>query len=234
VAAVYWYIGTVVGLLINGLIGYHKDRTSAAGRQAAIKSATELATEQNNMWRPLITALGKVTAAVNTADALPELKVLTDRAVGLAQTQLATSSYSSTRAAFYALEGDRLARERWHGWNGCRAPRTEFVQHRSPHDDEMIRCANGENAQWIDDLEQDPPAHFIDFKGRSYKSCISVPVRAGNISYGLLTADSDRAYALTGNDRGFMILIAGMLAAGLAHVAAVSGKGNGPDADPGA
>jgi putative methionine-R-sulfoxide reductase with GAF domain len=234
VAAVYWYIGTVVGLLINGLIGYNKDHSSSSGRQAAIKSAAELATERNNMWRPVVAALGNVTYAAIPEEARRELWALIDRTVGLVQTELASSSKSQTRAAFYSIEQDKLVRKIWHGWNGCRAPRTEFVQGRTVHDDEVIKCANSEDAQFVDDLEHNPPAHFIDFKGRSYKSFISVPVRAGDRSYGLLTADSDRAYALTGNDRGFLILIAGALGAGLAHVAAVSGDENRPNGDPGA
>jgi GAF domain-containing protein len=64
----------------------------------------------------------------------------------------------------------------------------------------------------------------MDFRGRSYKSFVSVPVRAGNKSFGLLTADADRAYALTEVERGFLILIAGALGAGMAHVEAVEAK----------
>lgn len=222
---VYWYLGTFVGLLINGLIAYNKDRTAIAIRNAAIRSETDLATALNDTGKPLVVALGNVTATERPEDAKRELAVLIDRAVSLAQTVLARTSYSQTRAAYYCIDGTSLDRRLWHGWTGSTAPRMTFMPGRSEHDDEVIKFAHGENALLIQDLEDHPPPHFIDNKGRCYKSFVSVPVRAGSTSYGLLTADSDRAYALTETDQGFLILIAGVLGAGVAHVEAVTAKG---------
>lgn len=225
--AVYWYLGTFVGLLINGLISYNRDRTSSAVRNAAVRSETDLATALNNTGQPLIAALGNVTACEAPEDADRAVAVLIDRAVSLAQSVLATTSDSQTRAAFYSIEGDRLERKKWYGWTGSTAPRTDFTRGRSEHDNEVVRFVHGENALLVDNLEERPPPHFVDCRGRVYKSFVSVPVRAGTKSYGLLTADSDRAYALTGNHRGFLMLIAGVLGAGVAHVEAVTAKQNG-------
>ena len=225
--AVYWYLGTVVGLFVNGLVSYNKDRTATVAHNTAIRSETDLATALNDTSQPLVVALGKVTACQRPEDANAAAGVLIDRAVSLAQTVLATASGSLTRAVYYSIEGergDRLERKLWHGWTGSAAPCTSFVRGRSEHDDEVIKFAHGENSLLVDDLEERPPPHFLDPKGRVYKSFLSVPVRAGEKSYGLLTADSDRAYALTGNHRGFLILIAGILGAGVAHVEAVSIK----------
>lgn len=225
--AVYWYLGTVVGLFINGLISYNKDRTATAARNSAIRSETDLATALNNTGQPLVAALGRVTACRRLEDANAAAGVLIDRAVSLAESVLATMFNSLTRAAYYSIEGergDRLERKLWHGWTGSTAPRTSFELGRSEHDNEVVKFAHGENALLVDDLEERPPPHFVDPKGRVYKSFLSVPVRAGDKSYGLLTADSDRAYALTGNHRGFLILIAGVLGAGVAHVEAVAIK----------
>lgn len=227
VVAVYWYLGTVLALFVNGWISYSKDRTSNADHNAAIKSEINLATALNNTGQPLVAALGTVTACESPDDANREVAVLIDRAVSLAQSVLSTTSDSQTRAAFYCIEGDRLERKLWRGWTGSTAPRTEFMSGRTEHDNEVVRFAHGENALLIENLEERPPPHFIDFRGRVYKSFVSVPVRAGNKSYGLLTADSDRAYSLTGNHRGFLILIAGILGAGVAHVEAITAKHNG-------
>ena len=225
--AVYWYLGTVIGLFINGLISYSKDRTSNLARNTAIKSEIDLATALNDTGQPLVAALGNVTACENPDDAARELAVLIDRAVSLAQSVLASTSDSRTRAAFYSMEGDRLERKCCQRWTGSTAPRTEFVRGRNEHDNEVIRFTHGENALLVQNLEEHPPPHFIDCKGRVYKSFVSVPVRAGKKSYGLLTADSDRAYALTENHEGFLILIAGVLGAGVAHVETVTAKRNG-------
>jgi hypothetical protein len=227
VIAVYWYLGAFVALFINGLISYNRDRTSSAIRNAAVRSETDLATALNNTGQPLIAALGNVTACEAPEDADRAVAVLIDRAVSLAQSVLATTSDSQTRAAFYSIEGDRLERKKWYGWTGSTAPRTDFTRGRSEHDNEVVRFVHGENALLVDNLEERPPPHFSDCRGRVYKSFVSVPVRAGTKSYGLLTADSDRAYALTGNHRGFLMLIAGVLGAGVAHVEAVTAKQNG-------
>lgn len=231
-AKVYWYLGAILGLSINGVISYTKDRAASAVRDAAIRTETDLATGLNDTGRPLVVALANVTACESPEDARREVAVLIDRAVSLAQTALGSTSDSGTRAAYYCIEGNRLERKLWHGWTGSTAPRMEFVNGRSDHDDEVIRFAHGENALLVQDLENHPPPRFVDNKGRVYKSFVSVPVRAGSKTYGLLTADSDRAYALTGIDQGFMILIAGVLAAGVAHVEAVTGKTQNQSSGP--
>jgi hypothetical protein len=169
---VYWSLGTFVAVFVIGLISYNKDRTSAAIRDEAIQSRTELATALNDTAQPLVVALGNVTAADSVDEAKENVAVLIDRAVSLAQTELARSSDSRTRSALYCIEGNRLVRRVYHGWNGADAPRREFVRGRSEHDDEVIRFVHGENALLVEDLENHPPPHFIDFRGRSYKSFV--------------------------------------------------------------
>lgn len=218
---VYWSLGTFFAVLAMGVINYNKDRVASTIRDEAIRARTDLATALNDTGQPLVVALGNVTASNTPEHAKRALAVLVDRAVSLAQTELGRSSDSKTRSAFYRLENDRLVRDNFHGWTGSSAPRREFVTGKSEHDDEVMKFSHGENALLVRDLENNPPPHFVDCKGRSYKSFVSVPVRAGNRSFGLLTADADRAYALTEVDRGFLILIAGALGAGIGHVEAI-------------
>jgi len=224
-ARVYWSIGSIFSLFLIGLIGYSKDRAASAITNEYIRSKTNVATALNDAGKPLVVAVGDVTSANNLAQASANLMVLVDRAVSLAQVELARSSKSRTRAALYCLEGDRLKRKSYQSWIGVSAPRTEFVPGRSEHDDEVLRFAQGENTLLVDDLENDPPPHFSDNKGRVYKSFVSVPVRAATKSFGLLTADSDTAHALSGVELGHLVLIAGVLAAGMAHVETLKSKG---------
>jgi GAF domain-containing protein len=221
---VYWSLGAFVAIAMNGLISYNKDRIVTTIRDVAVQLRTDLATALNDTGQPLVAALGNVTSAASLAESKSALAVLIDRAVSLAQTEIARSSSSRTRAAFYCIEGERLERRVYHSWTGSDAPRREFVRGRSEHDDEVMRFAHGENALLVKDLENHPPPHFADFKGRSYKSFVSVPVRAGSKSFGLLTADADRPEALSEIERGFLILIAGALGAGMAHVDALEAK----------
>jgi putative methionine-R-sulfoxide reductase with GAF domain len=222
---VYWCLGAFLALLVNGVISYTKDRNTRAIRDDAIRARTDSATALNDTGQPLVVALGNVTSAKTPADARQAIAVLLDRAVSLARSEVGRLSQCKTRAAFYSFEGDKLVRKIYYGWNGCTAPRKEFVSGHSDHDNEVIKFAEGEDALLVKDLENKPPAYFADCKGRCYKSFVSVPVRAGTKSYGLLTADADQPYALTEVDRGFLILIAGTLGAGLAHVDVVEGRG---------
>jgi GAF domain-containing protein len=61
------------------------------------------------------------------------------------------------------------------------------------------------------------PAGF-DIVGRTYKSFVAVPVRAGDEKIGLLTVDSDEVDVFTDVEEGYLRLLGGLLAAGVSHV----------------
>jgi hypothetical protein len=219
---VYWCLGSFLAILITSVITVNKELNATAARNEAIRARVALATALTSAGQPLVAALGDVTSATTLQDARANVLVLLNSAVSLAQTEVGRlSACRKTRAAFYCFEGRNLVRKSYHGYAASDAPRQEFVNGRSDHDNEVIRFAKGENARLVTDLENDPPPDFIDYRGRSYKSFVSVPVRAGSTSFGLLTADADSAFALTEVDKGYLILIAGTLGAGLAHVAAI-------------
>jgi hypothetical protein len=219
---VYWSMGSFLAILATSVITVNKELNANAARNEAIRARIALAIALTTAGQPLVAALGNVTSTDRFEDARAHLLVLLNSAVSLARTEIGRlSSCSKTRAAFYCFEGDNLVRKAYNVYAASDAPRQEFMNGRSLHDDEVIRFAKGENARLVMDLENDPPPHFIDHRGRSYKSFVSVPVRAGNTSFGLLTADADSAFAITEVDKGYLILIAGTLGAGLAHVAAI-------------
>jgi hypothetical protein len=224
---VYWSLGTVAAVIASSILAVNKEQTAVAARAEAIRARIELATALNTAGQPLVVALGNVTTTETLQEAQAAVAVLLDRAVSIAQSEAGRMSPCRTRAAFYSFEGENLVRKNYSGYSGANAPRREFRVGRSEHDDEVIRFAHGENALLVRDLEKDPPPHFLDNLGRSYKCFTSVPVRAGNKSFGLLTADADVTGALTDVDKGYLILIAGTLGAGLAHLEAIAGKSQG-------
>ena len=149
------------------------------------------------MGKPLVHALGNVAASKNPDAAKASLEVLIDKSVSLVQTVVCSESECKRRTSFYVFDGDRLVRRAQATWAGARASRHDWIPGRSGHDNEVLQFAHGEDARLVEDLERVSPPYFIDPKGRCYKSFAAVPVRAGNASYGLLTADADRAHALT-------------------------------------
>jgi GAF domain-containing protein len=200
-----------------------KAELAAKAEQVRIELATNLA----DIGVPLITALGDVTSTTKLDEATTAITVLIDRSVGLGQTQLGrqTGTPSHIRATYYEFKGnnDKLLRNKTHTCAGVKQPRIEFTggKNGTEQDKDVIRLAQGEEVRFIRDLDKEPLPYTVDSTNRSYKTLISVPVRAGNKSYGLLTADSDLAYSLTNVDRGFILIVAGTLAVGLAHLEAV-------------
>lgn len=224
---VYWFIGTAAAVLINGVVSYAKDRNAATVREQAIGLRTTLATGLNDTGQPLVTAVGRVTAAGKPEKARAAMEALIDRTVSLAQKEIGSQTNCKTRATLYLFDGNKLVRNYYARWPGAYAPRQEWVRGRSDHDDEVLKFAQGEDALLVEDLARQPPPRFNDAAGRCYKSFVAVPVRAGDRSFGLLTVDADRPYALSDVDRGFLILIAGALGIGLAHVEVVESQGPG-------
>ncbi|WP_143737327.1 GAF domain-containing protein [Microbispora sp. GKU 823] len=231
---VYWTLGSLGMIIANGVYNALQERAAATARDRAIEAYAELHTTLFDGGQPLVRALGDVAGAESRDKRNHAISILINRTVALAQTELGRRARSmgvkcNTRAAFYRLAHEspdgngkpgqvKLVREYYEGRSRDTAPRNDFVKDRSAHDNEAILIAENENATLVADLVNKPPAHFQDNMGRSYKSFIAVPVRACGRSYGLLTADSDEANSLGELDKGFLILMAGLLAAGLAQV----------------
>ncbi len=162
-------------------------------------------------------ALGRVTAAESESDRLNEIRVLVKTAVGLAKTMSGRSGErrSRTRSMFYELVNDRqLKLSEYVGDYGD--PREYFNAASSENDRSVVELAQSETVLFVKDLDLAPPAYFSNPRGRPYKSLISVPVRAGDLSFGVLMLDSEYAGALTDVDIAYAIHIAGLLGAGLA------------------
>ncbi|MGI8330380.1 GAF domain-containing protein [Actinomadura scrupuli] len=216
---------------MTGLLNLIKERTAAASRDLALLAKKEavdakakLTTAIVDGGQPLIVALGNMATAGGQDDRIASVRILINRIVALARAELGNqvTNGSKMRAAYYHLidesssKGIRkvLLRIESEGRPGTSAPRLRFVERESDHDDLAIKVALGEDAYFVENLRKDPPEGFRGAKDKDYISFISVPVRAGQTHFGMLTADSDSP--LSEVDKELLILMAGILSVGLA------------------
>lgn len=226
-ARLYWIVGTIACTLGVGLLAVFKEvgvgRTQLETASMRLKLRTALAEAS----QPLITALGRVSAARGVAGKRNEIGTLIDRAVSVMRGQCGSGRRREDyRSIFYAFEGDRLVRKAWEGRQGTTAaPRASF----DPNDPDptrrhdahyVIQIARGEEPFLIEDLHDNPPGFITNPRQRSYRTLLAAPVSAGGLSYGLLCIDSPEARTFADIDRRNIMLIAGVLAAGLAQLGA--------------
>ncbi|GAA0743850.1 GAF domain-containing protein [Dactylosporangium roseum] len=222
-ARLLWIVLSVSGTAATAVVAVRRDRQTAAAESAAAAAEAHLATGLNEAGAPLLAALGNLTTAPTQAARTAALDVLVHRAVDIAHHHCGRrrrTPHAARRAVFYALQGDDRLERRAYAGRQSNAPRRGFRLGATAHDTEAVRLALSEEVLVVDDLHAAPPPHFADAKGRSYRSFIAVPVRAGDTPFGLLVLDTDQPGALTNADKGHLILLAGVLAAGLSHAAA--------------
>ncbi|GAA4474257.1 GAF domain-containing protein [Phytohabitans houttuyneae] len=218
----FWAITAIVATAASATFTVVKERQARAATRTASQARAQLAAGLNRAGAPLLTVLGNVTTAKTPEDMRAAIEVLTARVIDIAHSQCGRSRRpgANLRAVYYSYVDNRLERRDWTGRLTSSPPRSAFTSGANLHDTEVVRfAASDERLLIVDDLYYNAPAHFIDAKGRTYRSFIAVPVRAGETSFGLLTLDSDLGGSLTETDAGHLILLAGVLAAGLAHLA---------------
>lgn len=106
-------------------------------------------------------------------------------------------------------------RRDWDGRQG-KTPRPDFEATRSKNDREVVEIALGEDFLLCRNMATDAPAHMDKVSERPYRAFLQVPVRTEKRSFGFLSVDSDVPYTLTDADVGYVILMARVLASGLA------------------
>lgn len=224
---VYWILGTVAVTAGTALYNALKERRGRRLQADAIEAKARLATALTSSGEPLIAALGRVSAADTPAKRDSAIDVLRSRIVDVARTQCGTGTRTEIRSVFYAFDSAQNLKRSEVCGREYNAARPQFLANHDDHDSSAIAIARGEKAVLVEDLPKSPPAGFEGADSKSYKTFISVPVRAGDRSYGLLTVDSPEAGSLTKVDRGYMILLAGLLGAGLAQATTGRAPPNG-------
>lgn len=214
ITSLYWYICAGVATLVAGFVGIRKERRARSAKVRAVLARQSLAITLVDGGRPLLAALNRVVAARDLTSQAEALSVLSDRVVGVAKSELGQQSQipCNTRAAFYELivdpVGTKLERRDHEQGNGQSLPRDLT-------DARAIRFArDDEDAVFIEDTTRGGYPFFLD---DSTKALIAIPVRSERTGYGILIATSDQPRSLTDIDCKFLILMAGMLAIGMAH-----------------
>ena len=117
------------------------------------------------------------------------------------------------RANLFVLNqrNDRLAPLVWSGHGDEPHP---FVAGTAKGDDALQRVKIGEPL-FCEDIREDPPAGGARADA-PYVAFISVPVRGGGFSYGMLTVDAPKRSAFTDTDLQTVRVVAEMLAVGFA------------------
>ncbi|GAA4727784.1 GAF domain-containing protein [Phytohabitans rumicis] len=217
----FWAVTAIIATAASAVFALVKERQARAATKTASLARAQLAAGLNRAGAPLLTVLGKVTAAKTTEDLHAAVDVLAERVVDIAQSQCGRHRRpgATLRAVYYARVDDRLERRTWTGRQDDTPPRRAFRAGFSLHETEVVRFATTEEVQVVDDLYYHAPPHFVHSNNRGYRSFIAVPIHAGETSFGMLAVDSDLPGSLTDADKGHMILLAGVLAAGLAHQA---------------
>ena len=192
------------------------NRSSIAAK-ARTAAQAEMTSALITVGAPLVSALGHVADSRHFDQQNATLDRFRQLVVNAAQSQCGKSAgaRSHMRSVYYELVNDRLVRTNYFGREGIE-PRREFRRGDSPHDDELLAVAHGDTGVLVRDIDNYPPPHFQDHKNRTYKTLIAIPVRAGETPYGVLVVDSDVAHSLTEVDQAFMVVLAGLLATGLA------------------
>jgi GAF domain-containing protein len=219
---VYWTLGAVGATAGTAILSGLKERQAAISAHAAktaIEIKKDLAMALARAGEPLVTALGNATAATSPDDRREALSGLMHLVVDVAASRCGRNGpvRGNVRSVLYLLSDTGLERKCYTGRQENSKPRKSFIRG-TQHDELAIQLARSDDVLVVEDLENDPPKGFVDHKTKSYKSFISVPVKAGDTSLGLLCVDSDRAFSLNDVDRGYLVLLAGLLAAGIAHL----------------
>jgi GAF domain-containing protein len=219
-AKLYWY--TIAGSAVLGAaaVSVSKEREKRAVEEQAVGAKTALAMALSGAGQPLIYAMNSVAAASELEEARAAMKVLINRTVAIAQEECGRQIRTEcrTRAAFYRFEASGDLVLDYHEGRPGENPQERFNANGSQHDLAAIKTAQSKSGLVINDLVNKPPTHFKNPAGRTYKSFIALPVRTDTKSYGMLVADSTLPHSLSDVDKGYLVLLAGILAAGLAHL----------------
>lgn len=211
-------IGLILAILLLAFLQVYGEVQKWLAERTAVTAKVALAKALNRSGSPLVTLLGRVAEADKGPDRRAEVWSLATKTVGIAPITCGklADKKAGIRCVFYQFESpDRLVRVFEEGRQGPPA-RPDFVRSRNENDKQVIERALGEKTLLVPDIDKAPPKDFASSPDREYKSMLMVPVRTESRSYGFLSVDADKPDALTQDDVGYVILMAGLLAASLA------------------
>ncbi|MCK2212377.1 GAF domain-containing protein [Actinomadura sp. ATCC 31491] len=223
---VYWTLGIVAAIAANAFINLYKERAAEDAKRLAITAKASLVDVLLNQWQPVITAVQNVAAAESLTRKEQALSGLRQVTVGLASKIFSENSDKSfkTRATLYLFDNDQheLLRDSCQGRPSDGMPPSKISPDRNGRPPSLVKkdiaaieIALGENAVLINSVTE----HEITRDNtEGYRSCVVVPVQANGAKFGLFIVDSDQESSFSDEDKGLVIMMAHLLAAGLADV----------------
>ncbi|HLU74915.1 MAG TPA: hypothetical protein VKZ82_22245 [Nonomuraea sp.] len=170
---------------------------------------------------PVIVTLGRLTSKYSANEAKPPGEALKHQVLRAARrTASHTREPSLTRAAYYEFGQDGYLHLVDALWDPG-APR-RMIGADGDHDQDLLQFAsNPLRGKRVDDIEaEDSFLDIFEIGKRRYRSCIAcaVGVKEADFKDGLLVVVSSEPKAFAESDLEALRLLAGALAAGLAHV----------------
>ncbi len=215
-AAKVW-LGLVTAILaaVSGYVAWLRGSKTGGYKRAAARYARLVA----GAGQPVVVALGELCASTPTGPDDARLVTLRDRVIDTARVQCGTTSAENTRAAIYEFRGTRdLHRAAYNGRR--RPPRTEFREGDVANGRDVVEFAASTDGRVdrVSDVREGAPApRGVVDRNADYRSYMSAPVSVAEKSWGMLTVDSPDVGAFRGMDEDTIAMLAGALAAGLAH-----------------
>lgn len=129
---------------------------------------------------------------------------------------------NESRAVVYVWDNGDLVLAAFRGREALGEPRSRWSAS-DPEDQQLIawaRVTRGISVDRVGDVKSQKPRASVSAYA-AYRSFVSIPVVAGNVSYGFLTLDSPVVNNFNELDEGTMALLSHILAAGMAHAEAI-------------
>lgn len=206
------FVATGLAFLIPQVRQVRAERREVTAEEREIDARAETRLAMNDALEPVITLLGNLAVEPRKA----ERDKMKEKAITLVLTTAADLiGPERSRACWFRLdEGPpkQLVPAEHVGRAGSST--TTFVEG-TPSGDAAIGMVLDDGDRLCEDIKTDPPPGWDSSKQRDYRTFISVSCIAGNSAYGMLTLDAPDPGDLTGEDKGLLRLMAGVLAAAL-------------------
>jgi GAF domain-containing protein len=209
----------IIALLVALSAWLRQSRTGGYKR-----TARRLARAVTGAGWPLLSALGEVCRSDKADAAAARMVNLRYVTLTTARSQCGIKDTDQTRVSLYEVTaGGDLALTHWVGDPARQKPEPLLSKGAGPGRALANFIQDPVKVDRVDDIQKQT-GHLlgpIDVGQPSYRSYIAVAVAIDSSRYGLLFVDSPSPVAFTDTDEGTLMLIAGTLAAGLAHTAAI-------------
>ncbi len=219
---VAWACALALAAGASGVVAWLRSSKTGGYKRAAARYARLVA----GAGQPVVIALGYLAAEPPDGGPLdPGLVALRRQIMSTLRVQCGTTDPDSTRVAIYEFRGTQdlhLA-----DWVGRRdEPRQSFEESDVPYGRNVVEfaaSARGDVDRVPDVRSEGGPAPRGDVhRNAQYRSYMSIAVSTAGRSWGMVSVDSPEPGAFRETDEGTIALLAGVLAAGLAHAGVLS------------